>query len=266
MTLAAATGLLACPVCGDQLAVEARPVACPRGHHFDVARQGYLNLLRGAQPRNADTADMIAARARVHGSGFFDPLAQGVAAALTGAAILLDAGCGTGAYAARYLESATGSRAVGIDVSVPAVRVAARAHPRLAVVADTWAAIPVATAAVDAVLCAFAPRNGAEFARVLTPGGRLVVVTPGPGHLATLRERYGLLGIAADKDERLLGSLDGFVARETTIVRATSEAPARLLHDVVAMGPNAFHAVPDVAAGPLEIDVTIRTFLPRDHA
>ena len=52
--------LLRCPHCGGPLDLE-RPVArCAAGHSFDVARQGYLNLLPGdARTGKADTAAMV---------------------------------------------------------------------------------------------------------------------------------------------------------------------------------------------------------------
>ncbi len=77
----------------------------------------------------------------------------------------------------------------------------------MAVVADTWAGLPVRDGAVDRVLVVFAPRNGAETARVLAPGGRLVVVTPAADHLAELVGPLGLLSVDPAKAERLAGSL-----------------------------------------------------------
>ena len=79
MGIAAAAGLLCCPHCGDDLELGSATARCVRDHSFDIARQGYLNLLAGPQPRNADTAAMVAARGRVLGSGAFDPLLDLVA-------------------------------------------------------------------------------------------------------------------------------------------------------------------------------------------
>ena len=76
-------------------------------------------------------------------------------------------------------------------------------------VCDVWQPLPVADDAVDVVTVIFAPRNAAEFARVLRPGGRLVVVTPRPGHLAAIAGQTGMLGIEAGKDDRLAESLAG---------------------------------------------------------
>src|SRR6202044_3128376 len=67
--------------------------------------------------------------------------------------------------------------------------------------------LPVADGAAAVVLDVFAPRNGAELRRVLHPAGRLLVVTPSPGHLAELAGPLGLLSVDPRKDERLAGTL-----------------------------------------------------------
>ena len=108
-----------------------------------------------------------------------------------------------------------------------------------------WQPLPVRTGSIDVVLCVFAPRNPAEFARVLAPRGRLIVVTPTADHLAEPRERYGLLGIETDKRERLLATMTEFLTHERTVsLRRTAPLPSEVVDDLIAMGPNAFHDAP----------------------
>ena len=124
-------------------------------------------------------------------------------------ATLLDLGGGTGHHLAGVLDRLPDAVGVVLDSSRYAARRAARAHPRaVAVVADTWARLPVADAAVDRVLVVFAPRNGPEIARVLRPDGRLVVVTPAADHLAELVGPLGLLRVDPDKAARLAATLE----------------------------------------------------------
>ncbi len=66
--LVRAAGWLRCPVCQSSLSYEAGSLRCPAGHSFDVAKQGYVNLL-GKPPKNADTPDMVAARERFLAGG-----------------------------------------------------------------------------------------------------------------------------------------------------------------------------------------------------
>ena len=44
---------------------------CASGHGFDVARQGYVNLLSGKASVDGDSADMVAARAAVLDAGHY---------------------------------------------------------------------------------------------------------------------------------------------------------------------------------------------------
>ncbi|WP_018657004.1 putative RNA methyltransferase [Actinomadura flavalba] len=233
---------LRCPVCTGPLALRDRDLRCAAGHAFDIARQGYANLLPGsARPGTADTPGMVTARAEFLGAGHYAALTDALAVRLAGARRVLDAGAGTGHYLAAVLSGdATG---IALDVSKYAARRAARAHPRAgAVVADLWRPLPVRDASMDAVLNVFAPRNAAEFRRVLRPDGALHTVTPGPGHLAPLIADLGLLSVDADKTARTDARLAGHF---TLDARTTLQAAARLTHaeiaTLVGMGPNAHH-------------------------
>lgn len=164
---------LRCPVCRDQVALQDRSLVCPAGHSFDIARQGYVNLLGGPQPQNADTADMLAARDAFLSAGHFTPLADVISGALAEATRIVEVGAGTGYYLAEALGQHSEAMGLAIDISVAAAKRCAQAHPRLAsIVADTWRGLPVENQTVDGLLCVFAPRNPAEFVRVVAPGGR----------------------------------------------------------------------------------------------
>lgn len=271
MSLSAVVDLLVCPNCRQPLSIMDRTVRCPAGHSYDVARQGYLNLVAGRQPTNADSAEMITAREAFLGGDHYRPLAEAVAdrsaAALAGlpAARILESGAGTGFYLAAVLDRIPTATGLATDISVPACRRAARAHDRLgAVVADTWAGLPIADHRIDLLLVIFAPRNPAEFARLLTPAGRLIVVTPGPDHLRQLREPLGLLGIEADKQDRLQATMSTQLEhREQHRVQQRLRLTGPELTALVAMGPNAHHTDDRIAERvaaldpPLEVDLDV---------
>lgn len=241
------TDWLACPVCRSRLDLdEAEGVlGCERGHRFDVARQGHVNLALRGTPRNADTAGMVAARERFLDAGWYGPLSEAIRAALAGRLRVAEFGAGTAHQLCSHLEATPDAVGLATDVSPQACRRAARRHPRLGVVvADTWAGLPVRDGALDAVLCVFAPRNPVEFHRVLSPGGILVVVTPRPEHLAELRDSLGLLGIEEEKLHRLDASLANFSLRERTELSHRLQLTAEAALDLVQMGPNAFHHPP----------------------
>ncbi len=263
----AAMPYLRCPVCGSGLARAGTALRCARGHAFDVARQGYVNLTTGRMPHAGDTADMIAARADFLAAGHYDlvsdALAQvaGTAAATSG--LVVDAGTGTGRHLAAVLDGLPGRVGLGLDVSKAALRRAARAHPRAgAALADLWRPLPLADACAALVLNVFAPRNGAEYRRVLHPDGALLVVTPAADHLSELVSVLGLLRVDPDKAERVAGSLGEWFTRGGA---TTHRRRLALTHDevrtLVGMGPSAWHADPQrladrVAALPTPVTVT----------
>jgi 23S rRNA (guanine745-N1)-methyltransferase len=239
--------LLACPVCTAPLtaAADGAGVRCPAGHSFDRARQGQLTLLPpGHRPPSGDSAEMVADRVAFLDAGHYD----GITAALADAVgpeprTFLDAGGGTGHHLAGVLDRLPDAVGVVLDSSRYAARRAARAHPRaLAVVADTWARWPIGDGAVDRVLVVFAPRNGAETARVLRPDGSLVVVTPAADHLTELIEPLGLLRVDPDKATRLAAALEPHLRPEgTTTYRAELVLGRAGVATLVGMGPHARH-------------------------
>lgn len=240
--------LLACPHCGRAVRLDGRTVRCPGGHAFDLARQGYVNLLPGdARTGTADTAAMIAARGTFLDAGHFAPLSAAVSAAAVAAATpagaALDLGAGTGHHLAAVLDALPDRVGLAIDLSKHAARRAARAHPRIgAVVADAWSRLPVRDGAVTLALSIFAPRDGGELARVLAPGGAAVVVTPTRHHLRELVDALGLLTVDEDKPRRLARTLEGHLDLEAADVHRhvlTLDHPAA--EAVVAMGPSVHH-------------------------
>lgn len=261
--LARVAGALACPHCRQSPTVRDRTLRCPAGHAYDIARQGHVNLLGRAAPAGADTTTMVQARQRFLASGSYRPIVDALRRWLPTDGLLLDAGTGTGWYAAELLDAAPRLLALGLDVSPDAARLAARTHSRLAVaVADVWQRLPLQDAVASAVTCVFAPRNPAEYARVLVPGGLLLVVTPEPDHLDRARQQFGLLGIEPDKGRRLRAGLADHVevvAEED--VHAELDLTAEQAADLVAMGPSAHHGA--AAAAPVRTALSVRLTVAR---
>lgn len=237
-------------MCRSPLTAEGGTLRCGQGHTFDVARHGYVNLLGGgAATGTADTAEMVAAREAFLGARHYEHIAEALAAAIAGAVRgataprVLDVGAGSGYYLAAVLDRMPAAVGLALDISKYAARRAARAHPHAsAVVCDAWDRLPVADASVSAVMSVFAPRNAAEFSRVLATDGIVVTVTPTPRHLAELIDAIGLISVDDRKEERLETSLGEYFAREAS---QPLEARMMLGHaDVAAlvdMGPSARH-------------------------
>ena len=133
--LDAVASLLRCPACAGQVRVGEGQVDCERGHSFNIARQGYVSLTSGqGGPGTGDSAAMVMARERFLGGGHYRPLADaiaGLAAELDHGApgLVLDLAGGTGYYLARVLDALQERLGACVDLSAPALRRAARAHP-----------------------------------------------------------------------------------------------------------------------------------------
>lgn len=234
--------LLRCPVCASGFERDAGTLRCASGHSFDIARQGQVNLLGRAAPANADTPAMIAARERFLGAGHYAPIRTLVAAAAAGSGAVVEVGAGTGYYLAATLADDWTRPHLALDVSPAASRASAKAGLASAV-ADTWVGLPLASGSVERLLCIFAPRNPGEFARVLTADGELLIVTPTPAHLGSLRAAHDLLEVPSDKAERLDAELGagGLRLIERTPLEFELQLGADQVADLIAMGPNAFH-------------------------
>ncbi|MFE9707938.1 methyltransferase domain-containing protein [Streptomyces sp. NPDC005930] len=241
--------LLRCPTCRTRrLGPDRGALRCPVGHSFDIARHGYAGLLTGTRATSGDDAAMVDARDRFLSTGVYAPIREAgarlAADAVSEQGTVVDVGCGTGYYLAGVLAQLPGARGLGLDTSVRALRSAARAHDRAAAVSwDVFRPFPLADGAADVVLDVFAPRNPAEFHRVLRPTGRLVVVRPTGRHLAELRGRVpAMVTIDPAKEQRLHRALNPFFEAIVTEQVEYSESLTRLdVLDLVAMTPSAHH-------------------------
>lgn len=240
--LADVVDLLRCPVCAAGLGLGDGVLRCSAGHSFDVARQGYVNLV----PGSADSAEMVEAREAFLRAGHFRRLGDALTEEAAGIQVpgpVVDLGAGTGHQLAAVLDALPGRLGVAVDASAPALRRAARCHPRAAAVgADVWKPLPLRDGVAAILLSVFAPRNPDEMARVLAPGGSLVAVTPTTRHLAELVGPLGLLSVPDDKVDRLDAQLAGHL---TPWDRRGVEYAMFLSHDeaaqLVRMGPSAWH-------------------------
>jgi 23S rRNA (guanine745-N1)-methyltransferase len=198
---------------------------------------------------------MVAARHLFLQAGHFEPLSVAIAAAAEDlvhaqSGCVIDVGAGTGYYLAALLDRLPGHWAVALDASRHALRRAVRAHPKIAAVAcDVWQPFPLRSGVVDLVLNVFAPRNPPEIARVLSPNGVLVVVTPDATHLRELVEPLAMLSVDSHKAARLHGDL----ARHFDVLdRKHVRSELLLRHDhaeaLVRMGPSARHLTTDELA------------------
>jgi 23S rRNA (guanine745-N1)-methyltransferase len=242
---------LACPHCAAELTLAGGVVRCARGHGFDVAKQGYVNLSPGRVTVTGDSPAMVAARADFLAAGHFQPISAAVAAAATAAlrspGCVVDLGAGTGHHLAAVLDAAPDRHGLALEVAKPALRRAARAHPRMgAIGCDTRDRLPLRDGAAAVALSVFAPRNAAETHRVLDGAGALVVASPTEAHLRELVAALDLLTVDPDKGRRLADGLAPWFELSTQDkVEFTMSLSRGEVEHLVAMGPSAWHIEAD---------------------
>lgn len=260
---------LLCPVCSQPLTTENRSLLCAQGHQFDMAKEGYVNLLMQGQGKKrpkflGDTKQMFQARRAFLEKGHYQPLADLVSrtvstivdaqaeshqtTASTHRPSILDAGCGEGYYLRQVeqhlKEKGIAANLIGMDIAKDGPRMAARwLKEGRFFVADVNQPLLFPDGALDLIMNIFAPRNSTEFVRVLSPRGCLLVVIPMENHLAELRYHIDLLEIQDDKANQLtsqMSSVGLHLAETESLSFAMQLAPddVRLL---VEMTPNHRH-------------------------
>jgi 23S rRNA (guanine745-N1)-methyltransferase len=236
---------LACTVrgCAGGLEREGGVFRCPKGHAFDVARSGYVNLLLVQDRKSSDPGDSkeaVAARRRLQDAGFGKPLGEALFAAVlelappAGAGIV-DVGCGEGTFLAAVAER-FGLQGFGVDISANAVDAAAKRHPDLGwVVANADRGLPFVDGCARIVTTIAGRRHPEEFRRVLEPGGRLIAAIPAEDDLVELREALHGHAIIVDRFGPLLTALQGtFRLEKRRVVRHVSRLATASILDLLA--------------------------------
>ena len=196
-----AASLFCCPVCGASLSDTGTALRCQKGHSFDKAAQGYVHLLPANQMRArvpGDSREMVAARRRFLEAGWYAPFRDAAGEILSRALCgvpspcVLDAGCGEGYYTEgiRRALAAAGKtpRVAGVDISKYAIKAACARSREISFAVASCFALPVKDGFADALTAIFSPIAEKEFARVVRPGGFLLLAVAGERHLYGLKE------------------------------------------------------------------------------
>lgn len=184
------SSLLICPLCQQPLHHQPGQYVCARQHSFDIAKAGHVNLLpvqhkRSKQP--GDSKAMVQARRDWLALGHYQSIADAIAGYITPHSRVLDAGCGEGYYLSQIRQHRAIS-ALGNDISKFAAAAAAKANPEATIMVASNKALPIADNSLDLVLCAFGFPVISEFARVLKPHGKVLLVHSTSKHLLSLRQ------------------------------------------------------------------------------
>ncbi len=260
--------ILTCPICQTHFTQVGNAVKCDKAHTFDIAKEGYINLLTKKLPESmGDSKEMLIARRAFLERGHYLPLATAINTlvldALTTAndrddelpySNILDAGCGEGYYLGQLQHTLEQNvpdaqcEYIGLDISKEAMRMAAKRYKGLRfVVANLKERIVFADNSLHVLLNMFAPRNVAEFARVVKLGGTAIIVIPSPQHLQQLREKLGLLSIEEHKQEHVIEQFTPhFTYVGATQVNSTMHLNNQEITQAVMMTPNYWHMSDEV--------------------
>lgn len=184
---------LICPKCKEPLELSDRSFICKNRHCYDIAKEGYVNLLSSNKSGSliGDNREMALSRRDFLNKGYFSALAHALSAELKecsdNSPCVLDICCGEGYYSSFLKENCNGEF-LGFDISKEMVRLAAKRKSGVSYFVANMTSIPLENESVDFAIHLFAPFYESEFHRVLKKGGTLVSVTPGSKHLFSLKK------------------------------------------------------------------------------
>ncbi|MBQ7802168.1 MAG: methyltransferase domain-containing protein [Oscillospiraceae bacterium] len=234
---------LICPVCGSGLDRVEREYRCENRHSFDIARQGYVNLLTVQQKRSlhpGDTREQVLSRRAFLDAGYYAPIAKTLcdtAKDLGAAGPILDVGCGEGYYSAR-LAGALDAELTGLDISKEAVRCAAGKYKNALWICGTAAHLPVADRSAGIVTSLFALTMPEEFRRVLKPGGYYFQVLAAEDHLLGLKSI--IYPELLHKEKNTVPELPGFRLVRSVPIRFDFTVEGEQVRNLLSMTPHVY--------------------------
>jgi 23S rRNA (guanine745-N1)-methyltransferase len=187
-----------CPVCGEELVCGDNTLKCINNHNFDIAKQGYVNLLqsqKSSKKRHGDDKLMVKARQQFLDKGYylclFNGLAEALGKCLKKDMTIADLGCGECWYTsktAEFLDSKNiNYKICGIDISKYALIQGSKRNKKLNLAVGSTSNVPILDNSCDAVLTVFAPYTESEIFRILKNGGIWIDASPLERHLMELK-------------------------------------------------------------------------------
>lgn len=184
--------LFICPVCKEKLHKCEKSYKCENNHCFDIAKQGYINLLTGSKGGNhGDNKLMTLARRDFLNKGYYEEFLNGIVNTVKEFSnendIVLDCGCGEGYYTSEIANRIQNIKVYGFDISKDEISYAAKRNKNIEYAVASSFSIPVEDKSVDILLEIFSPHSEKEFSRILKPNGYMIMAIPLENHLYSLK-------------------------------------------------------------------------------
>lgn len=252
--------------CTHSLSFSESGLDCAAGHHFDRAKQGYWNLTQPQDKKSVnagDHRDAVLARhrwlQRGHALGLVDTVKAWLPEVRSSWKVI-DLGCGDG-YCGSALFSQHASSYCGVDLSKPAIKLAARSWPEATwVLANADRFLPVADCSMDCAISLFGRRPHQEIRRVLKPDGIFIAAVPGEEDLIELREEIQQEGKRRNRMEAIIAEVEtaGLNCVERTQWKTQVQLGQEEIADALAMTYRAFRiSQQKIAATLTEATVTL---------
>ena len=260
--------MLICPVCQNELKKEGKTYVCINGHSFDMAKEGYVNLLLSNQKRSkepGDSKESLRNRDNFLNSGTYQFLSDELNLLSDKyypfSCDILDAGCGSGYYLSNLASHREyKDNYYGIDIGKEEVRMTAKKVRALLSVASVFR-LPFSDNSFDLIMSVFTPYSAEEFYRAAKENGIVISVQPGKRHLYELKEIiYDNPYENADKGY----DLEGFESVESKTIEKVSKLDNSLIKALWEMTPYAHKTSRDGNAkldSIGKLDVTISFFI-----
>lgn len=186
-----------CPVCKSRLIKGEKTYRCENGHSYDIAKQGYVNLLMSQSHgrRHGDDKLMVKARRDFLDGGYYDKLSMAIcdlAVNYSGESVsVIDAGCGECKYTVdvlnRLKETDKKADIWGVDISKDALIYGCKMSTEIGLAVAGASRLPFEDDSADIILSIFAPFESVEFRRVLKSDGAIIRAFPLERHLWELK-------------------------------------------------------------------------------
>jgi 23S rRNA (guanine745-N1)-methyltransferase len=234
-----------CPVCNQDLNKDVNSYSCSNSHSFDIARDGYLNLLLVNKKKSklpGDNQLMIDGRSQFLSLGFYDFLASEIISILdqqfeNQKITVLDAGCGEGYYINYIQEKNKDYATHGFDISKYAAKLASRKNSKTQMAVASVFDMPYRSESLDAIISIFSPISNLEFNRVLKSNGIAIVVTPGSEHLSEMASLIYKEFKPHIRDSNILESNSFEIIKRENITKKINLDSNKMINDLLKMTP-----------------------------